>query len=220
MSALEGKRVIELGAGIGNHSVLIHRYVAFLFVLSLPGLPLLPPGASSATAMRAHVVLCTQDAAGKTRAHGAFRAAAHGNAADYAGERLWDMCRGRGRLSCGRLASRYAAYSHCAAVASTTANHEPGFAAAAEGGPYDSVVANPPFAQSGKYNRRYFIDELILNAHKLLTSADGVSSTSAGAGATRTMVFVQSSAANVPLTMQRLAENGWEAWIVLRRDYP
>lgn len=73
------------------------------------------------------------------------------------------------------------------------------------------MVTNPPFAQSGKYNRRYFIDELILNAHKLL----------AATGGSRTMVFVQSSAANVPLTMHRLAENGWEgARIVLRRDYP
>lgn len=73
------------------------------------------------------------------------------------------------------------------------------------------MVTNPPFAQSGKYNRRYFIDELILNAHKLL----------AATGSSRTMVFVQSSAANVPLTMHRLAENGWEgARIVLRRDYP
>ena len=35
------------------------------------------------------------------------------------------------------------------------------------------------------------------------------------------MVFVQSSAADIPLTMRRLEENGWEgARIVLRRDYP
>ena len=38
----------------------------------------------------------------------------------------------------------------------------------AAGGPYDAVITNPPFAQSGKFNRRYFIDELILNSHKLL----------------------------------------------------
>ncbi len=80
------------------------------------------------------------------------------------------------------------------------------------------MVTNPPFAQSGKFNRRYFIDELILNAHKLLAT-DGVSTSAAGSSGA--MVFVQSSAANVPLTMQRLAENGWEgARIVLRRDYP
>ena len=91
-------------------------------------------------------------------------------------------------------------------------------AVAAAGGPYDALVTNPPFAQSGKYNRRYFIDELILNAHKLLTPAVGGCS---HAGGSQTMVFVQSSAANVPLTMERLAENGWEgARIVLRRDYP
>ena len=95
----------------------------------------------------------------------------------------------------------------------------PGCAAAAAGGPYDAVVTNPPFAQSGKFNRRYFIDELILNAHKLLAAADNVSTLAAGSP--RSMVFVQSSAANVPLTMQRLAENGWEgARIVLRSDYP
>ena len=92
---------------------------------------------------------------------------------------------------------------------------------AATGGPYNAIVTNPPFAQSGKYNRRYFIDELILNAHKLLAAADGASPASSADGGCRMMVFVQSSAANVPLTMHRLAENGWEgARIVLRRDYP
>ena len=36
------------------------------------------------------------------------------------------------------------------------------------GGPhFDALVTNPPFAQSGKQNRRYFIDELVLNAHKV-----------------------------------------------------
>lgn len=67
----------------------------------------------------------------------------------------------------------------------------------AAGGLYDAVVTNPPYAQSGKFNRRYFIDELILNAHKLLRAGG-------------TMCFVQSSAADVPLTFQRLEENGWE----------
>ena len=37
-----------------------------------------------------------------------------------------------------------------------------------DGGPYDCLVTNPPFAKSGKRYRRYFVDTLILDAHKLV----------------------------------------------------
>ncbi len=68
-------------------------------------------------------------------------------------------------------------------------------------GRFDVVVSNPPFAKSGKRNRRYFIDALILNAHKRLRP-DGV------------VVFVQSSMADVPKTQLRLEENGFDHEIV------
>ncbi|MHC4925599.1 MAG: methyltransferase, partial [Planctomycetota bacterium] len=35
-------------------------------------------------------------------------------------------------------------------------------------GDFDGIVCNPPFARSGRRNRRWFIDDLILNASSLL----------------------------------------------------
>ncbi len=64
-------------------------------------------------------------------------------------------------------------------------------------GRFDVIVANPPFAQSGKRNRRYFIDSLILDAHKRLREGG-------------LLVFVQSSMADLAKTRIRLAENGYE----------
>jgi 16S rRNA G1207 methylase RsmC len=64
-------------------------------------------------------------------------------------------------------------------------------------GPFDVVVTNPPFAKSGKQNRRYFIDSLILDAHKRL-KPEGE------------LVFVQSSMADVAKTLRMLDENGFE----------
>ena len=63
-------------------------------------------------------------------------------------------------------------------------------------GEFDVIISNPPFAQSGKRNRRYFIDALILNAHKRLRE-DG------------SIVFVQSSMADIARTERELARNGF-----------
>jgi len=63
-------------------------------------------------------------------------------------------------------------------------------------GTFDVLVANPPFMASGKQNRRYFIDSLILDAHKRLNSGG-------------TLVFVQSSMADLAKTTRRLEENGF-----------
>ena len=68
-------------------------------------------------------------------------------------------------------------------------------------GPFDSVVTNPPCAKSGKRYRRYFIDTLILDAHKLLRPGGR-------------LVFVHSSMANVAKTMQMFADCGMEVEIV------
>ena len=78
-------------------------------------------------------------------------------------------------------------------------------------GTFDVVVTNPPFAQSGKQNRRYFIDSLILDAHKRLVAGG-------------TLVFVQSSMADLAKTMRRLDENGFDPEILATsrgpfRDY-
>ncbi len=64
-------------------------------------------------------------------------------------------------------------------------------------GTFDVIVANPPFAKSGKRNRRYFIDALILDAHKRLQSGGD-------------LIFVQSSMADLAKTERRLIENGFE----------
>ena len=68
-------------------------------------------------------------------------------------------------------------------------------------GRFDVVLSNPPFAKSGQRNRRYFIDALILEAHKRLRP-DGL------------LVFVQSSMADIAKTQRRLEENGYEQKIL------
>lgn len=68
-------------------------------------------------------------------------------------------------------------------------------------GTFDMVVANPPFCQSGKQNRRYFIDSLILDGHRRLRPLGE-------------LLFVQSSMADVKLTLQLLDQNGFEARVV------
>ena len=69
------------------------------------------------------------------------------------------------------------------------------------GGPYDTVVTNPPFAKSGKRYRRYFLDTLILDAHKLLRPGGR-------------LVFVQSSMANVARTMALFDDCGMQVEVV------
>ncbi len=74
-------------------------------------------------------------------------------------------------------------------------------------GRYDVIVTNPPFAQSGQRNRRYFIDALILGASQLLAEGGD-------------LIFVQSSMADLAKTMRRLDENGFDAEVVLERTGP
>jgi predicted RNA methylase len=73
-------------------------------------------------------------------------------------------------------------------------------------GTYDILITNPPYFNSGKYNRRYFIDELILNAHKRLLP-NGY------------LLFVQSSMADIALTEDRMMENGYEFEIIKEQTY-
>lgn len=83
-------------------------------------------------------------------------------------------------------------------------NHE----APGEGGAgYDTLVTNPPFAKSGKRYRRYFIDTLILDAHKLVRPGGR-------------LVFIQSSMADIPRSMRLMAENGMQVTVVGESDGP
>lgn len=65
-------------------------------------------------------------------------------------------------------------------------------------GEFDMIVSNPPFCQSGQRNRRYFIDSLILDAHKRLRERGE-------------LLFVQSSMADIEKSLTRLDENGFDA---------
>lgn len=73
-------------------------------------------------------------------------------------------------------------------------------------GTYDVVITNPPYFMSGKYNRRYFIDELILNSYKRLLP-EGY------------LLFVQSSMADISLTKNRMEENGYIYEILKQQTY-
>jgi release factor glutamine methyltransferase len=70
-----------------------------------------------------------------------------------------------------------------------------------EGEKYDVLVTNPPFTKSGKIYRRYFIDTLILNAHKLLKPGGE-------------LIFIHSSMANIPRSIKMMEENGMEVEII------
>lgn len=73
--------------------------------------------------------------------------------------------------------------------------------------PWDCVVTNPPFAKSGKRYRRYFIDTLILDAHKLVRPGGE-------------LIFVQSSMADIPRSIGMMAESGMQVRIVGETDGP
>lgn len=75
------------------------------------------------------------------------------------------------------------------------------------GGPWNAVVTNPPFAKSGKRYRRYFIDTLILEAHKLVKPGGR-------------LVFVQSSMADIPRTIALMQESGMHVRILGETDGP
>lgn len=68
-------------------------------------------------------------------------------------------------------------------------------------GTFDMVVTNPPFCRSGQRNRRYFIDELILNSHRRLRPQGY-------------LVFIQSSMADLQLTLDSLARNKYDAEVI------
>lgn len=74
-------------------------------------------------------------------------------------------------------------------------------------GKYDTLVTNPPFAKSGKRYRRYFIDTLILEVHKLVRPGGRV-------------IFVQSSMADLPRTIRTMQESGLTVRIVGETDGP
>jgi predicted RNA methylase len=67
--------------------------------------------------------------------------------------------------------------------------------------PWDTLVTNPPFGKSGKRYRRYFIDTLILDAHKLVRPGGR-------------LVFIHSSMADIPRTLRLLDEHGMSVRIV------
>ncbi len=68
-------------------------------------------------------------------------------------------------------------------------------------GDFDGIVCNPPFARSGRRNRRWFIDDLILNGSRLLREGG-------------TLTFVQSSMADLGLTRRDLERNGYDVDIL------
>ncbi len=73
--------------------------------------------------------------------------------------------------------------------------------------PWDCVVTNPPFAKSGKRSRRYFIDTLILDAHKLVRPGGR-------------LVFVQSSMADIRRSLRLMTEHGMQVRIIGETDGP
>lgn len=74
-------------------------------------------------------------------------------------------------------------------------------------GPFDTLISNPPFAKSEKRYRRYFIDTMILDTHKLVRPGGRV-------------VFVQSSMANVPRSISLMEECGMSVRVIGETDGP
>ncbi len=76
-----------------------------------------------------------------------------------------------------------------------------------EGGPFDLLITNPPFTKSGKRYRRYFIDTLILDTHKLVKPGGS-------------LVFIQSSMADIPRSIRLMEENGMTVEVLGETDGP
>ena len=74
-------------------------------------------------------------------------------------------------------------------------------------GKFDLIVSNPPFCQSGKQNRRYFLDSIILDAFQRLKPRGE-------------LIFVQSSMADVKLTRRMLDRNGFDVTELGRTSGP
>ncbi len=72
---------------------------------------------------------------------------------------------------------------------------------------YDSLVANPPFCVAGKNYRRYFIDTLILDAHKLVRPGGK-------------LIFIQSSMADFPRTIRLMEDCGMTVQFLGEKEYP
>ena len=74
-------------------------------------------------------------------------------------------------------------------------------------GRFELLVTNPPFCKSGCRNRRYFIDSLILDGHRRLEPGGS-------------LVFVQSSMADLGRTTVDLERNGYGVEILAQREGP
>ncbi|MGE4619270.1 MAG: methyltransferase [Planctomycetota bacterium] len=72
---------------------------------------------------------------------------------------------------------------------------------------YDTLIANPPYCVSGKNYRRYFIDTLILEAHKLIRPGGRI-------------IFIHSTMADSPRTIRLMEESGMKVKILAEKDYP
>ena len=72
---------------------------------------------------------------------------------------------------------------------------------------WDCLVTNPPFAKSGKQYRRYFIDTLILDSHKLIKPGGE-------------LIFVQSSMADITRSMQLMKDCKMNVQIVGETEGP
>ncbi|MCB0338964.1 MAG: methyltransferase [Bdellovibrionales bacterium] len=64
-------------------------------------------------------------------------------------------------------------------------------------GDFDAIVAIPAYFSSGKINRRYFLDALVLEAHKILRPHGEI-------------LFVQGSTADIERTQVELDRNGFD----------
>ncbi|MFT7462431.1 MAG: release factor glutamine methyltransferase [Pseudohongiellaceae bacterium] len=73
--------------------------------------------------------------------------------------------------------------------------------------PCHTLVTNPPFTKSGKHFRRYFIDTLILDSHKLLKPGGR-------------LIFIQSSMANIPRSIALMEECGMTVEVLAESDGP
>ena len=72
---------------------------------------------------------------------------------------------------------------------------------------FDTIVSNPPFALSNKAYRRYFIDTLILEAHKLLKPGGR-------------LIFIHSTMGGVQRTIGLREECAFSVKIFAEKDYP
>ena len=75
-----------------------------------------------------------------------------------------------------------------------------------DAGGFDNLIANPPYCVSGKRYRRYFIDTLLLEAHKLVRPGGRI-------------IFIHSTMADVPRTISMMEDQGMQIRILAERDH-